>query len=89
MPHLCVDALEIGTQVVNALQRIVSRHTNPLESAVLSVCRFQSGTAFNVIPGEAILSSTTRTFSKTIWEILGRAHPSHPARNLRVYGSRL
>jgi amidohydrolase len=68
MPHLCVDALEIGTQVVNALQRIVSRHTNPLESAVLSVCRFQSGTAFNVIPGEAILSGTTRTFNKAIWE---------------------
>jgi len=32
MPHLCVDALEVGTQVINALQRIVSRHMNPLNS---------------------------------------------------------
>ena len=68
MPHLCVDALEVGTQVVNALQRIVSRHTNAQEAAVLSVCSFHAGTAFNVIPGEAVMSGTTRTFNKAIWK---------------------
>ena len=67
MPHLCIDALEVGTQVVNALQRIVSRHMDPLEPAVVTIGSFHAGTAFNVIPGEAELSGTTRTFNQDIW----------------------
>lgn len=67
MPHLCVDALEVGTQVVNALQRISSRHINPLEPVVVTVGSFHAGTAFNIIPGEAVLSGTTRTFDLDIW----------------------
>jgi amidohydrolase len=62
MPNLCVDALEVGTQVVNALQRIVSRHMDPLQPTVVTVGTFHAGTAFNIIPGEAELSGTTRTF---------------------------
>ncbi len=67
MPHLCVDALEVGTQVVNALQRIVSRHMNPLQPTVVSVGAFHAGKAFNIIPGEAQLSGTTRTFDLDVW----------------------
>lgn len=67
MPHMCVDALEVGTQVVNALQRIVSRHMNPLVPSVVTVGSFHAGTAFNIIPGEAILCGTTRTFDKEVW----------------------
>jgi len=67
MPHLCVDALEVGVQVINALQRIVSRHMNPLCPAVVTVGSFHAGTTFNVIPGEATMSGTTRTFDREIW----------------------
>ena len=67
MPHLCVDALEVGTQVVNALQRIVSRHMNPLKACVVTVGAFHAGKAFNIIPGEAELCGTTRTFDLEIW----------------------
>lgn len=67
MPHLCVDALEVGTQVVNALQRISSRHMSPLDPVVVTVGSFHAGTAFNIIPGEAVLSGTTRTFDLDIW----------------------
>ena len=67
MPHMCVDALEVGTQVVNALQRISSRHMNPLEPAVVTVGMFHAGTAFNIIPDDAKLSGTTRTFNLEIW----------------------
>jgi amidohydrolase len=67
MPHQCVDALEVGTQVVNALQRISSRHMNPLEATVVTVGSFHAGTAFNVIPGIAELSGTVRTFSRETW----------------------
>jgi len=67
MPHQCVDALEVATQVMNAFQRIVSRHMDPLEPAVVTVGSFHAGTAFNVIPAEATLSGTTRTFNEEIW----------------------
>jgi amidohydrolase len=68
MPHLCTDALEVGTQVVNALQRIASRQTDPLEPTVVTVGTFHAGTAFNIIPGEAVLSGTTRTFNPETWK---------------------
>ena len=67
MPHLCVDALDVGTQVVSALQRISSRHMNPLEPTVVTVGMFHAGTAFNIIPGDAQLTGTTRTFNLDIW----------------------
>ena len=68
MPHLCVDALDTGCQVVAALQRIVSRQMDPLQPAVVTVGKFQAGTAFNVIPESANLCGTARTFDKTIWK---------------------
>lgn len=68
MPHLCVDALDVGVQVVNALQRIVSRQMNPTEPAVVTVGSFQAGSAFNIIAERASLSGTTRTFNRHIWQ---------------------
>ncbi|UCF81956.1 MAG: M20/M25/M40 family metallo-hydrolase, partial [Desulfobacteraceae bacterium] len=59
--------LEVGTQVVNALQRIVSRHMNPLDPTVVTIGSFHSGTAFNVIPEVTEMSGTTRTFDMEIW----------------------
>ncbi len=68
MPHLCVDALDVGVQVVNALQRIVSRQMNPIDPAVVTVGSFQAGSAFNIIAERALLSGTTRTFRRDVWE---------------------
>jgi amidohydrolase len=67
MPHLGVDALEVGTQVVNALQRVVSRQMNPLQPSVVTVGSFHAGTAFNIIPEVAEMCGTTRTFNRTTW----------------------
>jgi amidohydrolase len=68
MPHQCVDALEIGCQVVGALQRIASRQMNPLTPTVVTVGSFHAGTVFNVIPDTARMSGTTRTFDREIWD---------------------
>ena len=68
MPHQCVDALEVGTQVINALQRMVSRQMDPVSPAVVTVGSFHSGSAFNVIPGEAEMCGTTRTFDRAVWK---------------------
>ncbi|BBD09887.1 M20 metallopeptidase family protein [Desulfovibrio ferrophilus] len=67
MPHQCVDALEVGTQVVSALQRVTSRQMNPLQPTVVTVGQFYAGTAMNIIPGRAELHGTTRTFDKDVW----------------------
>jgi len=67
MPHLCVDALEVGTQVVSALQRITSRQMNPMQPTVVTIGEFHAGTAMNIIPDRAELHGTTRTFDKEVW----------------------
>jgi len=61
-PHQAIDPILAGSQVVNAVQGIVSRNVNPMETAVVSVTMFHSGTTFNVIPKEALLEGTIRSF---------------------------
>jgi len=68
MPHLCVDPIDVGVQVINALQRMASRQINPVSPVVMTIGSFHAGTAFNIIPGEAEISGTTRTFDRTIWD---------------------
>ncbi len=67
MPHRCVDALEVGCQVVGALQRIVSRQMDPLSPSVVTVGQFEAGKTYNVIAERASLAGTTRTFDREIW----------------------
>lgn len=63
MPQACTDPIVIGAHLVTALQTLVSRTTSPMEPVVLSVTNFHAGTgAFNVIPDEAHLNGTLRTF---------------------------
>ena len=62
-PHICIDPIYIGMQTGNALQSIVSRSTNPLKSAVVTVAKFHAGTATNIIPDTAILEGTFRCLS--------------------------
>lgn len=65
-PHRTVDSIVIGSQLVGALQQIVSRRVDPLQPAVVSVGVFQAGSAFNVIADQAKLEGTVRTFDKDI-----------------------
>jgi amidohydrolase len=63
MPHQTVDAVVVGAQVVSALQSIVARNVDPLESAVVTVGNFVAGNARNVIADTALLRGTVRYFS--------------------------
>ncbi|RSK26756.1 amidohydrolase [Bacillus sp. HMF5848] len=65
-PHETVDPIVIGAQVINNLQTVVSRRTDPLKSAVLTIGQFHAGNAFNVIPDKAKLSGTVRTFDESV-----------------------
>jgi amidohydrolase len=68
VPHLAIDPILAASQLVVALQSIVSRRVNPFDSAVVTIGSFHSGEAFNVIPGEAILRGTVRTFDRETYE---------------------
>ena len=70
MPHLGADPIVAGSSLVQALQTIVTRHLDPLDSAVISVTRFQSGHAYNVIPQFAVLGGTARSFSEAVRDAL-------------------
>jgi IAA-amino acid hydrolase len=63
MPHLCIDPITTAAKMVMELQTIVSRETDPLESAVLSVTGIHAGEAFNVIPQSVELFGTIRSLT--------------------------
>ncbi len=67
-PHQTADPIVAAAQIITALQTITSRNIHPLESAVVSVCNMSSGTAFNIIPQEAIVKGTIRTFKPDVLE---------------------
>ncbi len=64
MPQMGVDPIVTGAEIVTALQTVVSRNVTPGEMAVISVGKFQSGNAPNVIPDRALLAGTVRTISE-------------------------
>jgi amidohydrolase len=66
IPSGARDPIVAAAQIVTSLQTIVSRNVSPLDTAVVSVTTFHSGTAFNVIPGEAMLGGTIRTFDSGV-----------------------
>ncbi|MBX3597466.1 MAG: amidohydrolase [Rhizobiaceae bacterium] len=66
MPHMGIDPIVIGSQLVTALQTIASRTTNPLESVVVSVTKFHGGDAYNVIPETVELAGTVRTLKEDV-----------------------
>ncbi|WP_316160017.1 M20 aminoacylase family protein [Bradyrhizobium sp. SZCCHNRI20481] len=70
-PNKCVDPIIAGAQIVTALQTIVARNVDPVESAVLSITRFHAGTtADNIIPQTAIIGGTVRTLDEDIRRLM-------------------
>jgi hippurate hydrolase len=69
-PHKCIDSVLVGAQLITALQSIVSRSVDPLDSAVISMCEFHAGNARNVIPQTALLRGTVRTLTNEVRELV-------------------
>ncbi len=66
VPNLAIDPVAAAAQVISALQSVVARNVSPLDAAVISVTTVQAGGAFNVIPSEAVLQGTIRTFKPEV-----------------------
>jgi amidohydrolase len=68
MPHRTIDPVVAAAHVVTALQTLVSRRRDPFEEGVVSVTQLAAGQAFNVIPQQATLRGTIRTFGGRFYE---------------------
>ncbi|ASU38166.1 amidohydrolase [Herbaspirillum sp. meg3] len=71
-PHKSIDPVLVAAQIALSWQTIVARNANPNDSAVLSVTQIHTGSAINVIPDDATLSGTVRTFSMEVLDMIER-----------------
>ncbi|MBW3625380.1 MAG: amidohydrolase, partial [Armatimonadetes bacterium] len=69
-PHLAVDPIMVGAQLVASLQTLVSREVTPLEPVVVTVGAFNAGHTDNVIPNQAVLKGTVRTLNPEVREAM-------------------
>ncbi len=65
-PYLTIDPMITATQIVTALQTVVSRNISPLDGAVLSITHMEGGSAFNVIPSTVSAEGTIRAFTPEV-----------------------
>ncbi len=70
MPDQTIDSIVVASQIVNALQTIVARNINPIDSAVVTVGEFHAGTALNIIADSAFLSGTVRYFNPNLESVI-------------------
>jgi hippurate hydrolase len=87
-PHLSIDTLLVGAQIVNQLQSIVARNIDPLDAAVVSICMFQAGHTDNVIPQHAQLRGTARALNDDVRRTLLQRIDEVVQGTARLYGAK-
>jgi amidohydrolase len=87
-PHLSVDTVLVGAQIINNLQSIVSRNVDPVESAVVSICVFHAGNTDNVIPQTAQLRGTARSLIPKVQDLLEKRIPEIVEGTAALYGAK-
>lgn len=70
LPHTSVDPIVVASSIVMALQSIVSRNVNPLETAIITVGIINAGIAHNIIPDEAHMTLTVRTLNSDVQDLV-------------------
>ena len=70
MPHLAIDPIAIGAELVKQWKTIIYQDIEPLEPAVISVTQFNAGTAQNISPEVAVLKGSTRCFSTEVSKMI-------------------
>jgi hippurate hydrolase len=87
-PHLGVDTVLVGAQIINALLSVVSRNVDPLKSAVVSICMFRAGNTDNVIPQTVQLRGTARSLAPEIRDLLEQRLPVVVESTAAAYGAK-
>ncbi len=88
-PHFAVDTVLVGAQIINALQSIVSRNVDPLDSAVVSITLFQAGHTDNVIPQTALLRGTARSLRAGVRDLLEKRIVEVSEGIAKLYGAKV
>jgi amidohydrolase len=70
MPHLGKDAIVIGAEIVSAMQTLVSRSLDPLDSAVVSFTEFLTNGTVNVVPGQVVLKGDARSLTTAVQDLI-------------------
>jgi amidohydrolase len=86
-PHLSIDTVLVGAQIVNQVQSIVARNVDPLHAAVISISVFQAGSTDNVIPQTALLRGTARSLTPEVRDLLERRVHEVVEGTARLYGA--
>jgi amidohydrolase len=86
-PHLCIDTILVGAQMINQLQTIVARNVDPLDAAVVSICMFEAGHTDNVVPQHALLRGTARSLTNEVRELLQKRIGEVVEGTARLYGA--
>jgi amidohydrolase len=86
-PHIAVDTILVGAQIINQIQSIVSRNVDPLHAAVVSITVFQAGSTDNVIPQTALLRGTARSLTPEIRDLLERRLHEVVTGTAQLYGA--
>ncbi|SAL60778.1 amidohydrolase [Caballeronia choica] len=72
LPHNGRDPVFTAVQIANGLQSIITRNKKPIDTAVLSITQIHAGDALNVVPDEAWLAGTVRTFTVETLDLIER-----------------
>jgi hippurate hydrolase len=71
-PHRGVDPIMVAVNIAQSWQTIISREKSPLDTAVLSITQIHAGSATNIIPDEAVMIGTVRTFTTPVLDLIQR-----------------
>ena len=70
MPNLSIDPVFTAIQICESIQGIITRMKRPIDPAVLSICKIEAGTAYNVVPDHATILGTVRTFDDKVTDMI-------------------
>ena len=70
MPQDTIDPIQVGANLIQQLNQIVSRSVDPSQKAVISIGMFKSGTGANIIPADSEIMGTIRTFSEEVFNVI-------------------
>ena len=88
-PHKGIDPIMVAVQIAQSWQTIVSRSKSPLDAGVLSITQIHAGSATNVIPDEATLIGTVRTFNMDVLDLMEQRMQDVASHTAAAFGAKV
>jgi len=88
-PYKGIDPIMVAVQIAQSWQTIITRNCNPVDAAVLSITQIHAGSATNVIPNEASLIGTVRTFTVEMLDLIEKRMHDIAQHTAAAFGAQL